>query len=125
MDKVATSTEKITVVRIKHLPAQLPPPSSLSSPLFSSRDYPQTYCTAFASPPYTGSPLRRLPLDLIVLARVQHDLVRMARCHARVTLGPVVRDRVGEDGAGAVEARGGDGAGGRVEGYSRYSAIST
>ncbi len=55
---------------------------------------------------------------------MQHDLVRMTRRHARMALGPIVGDCVGEDGAGAVEARCGDGAGSWIEGYSRYSAVS-
>lgn len=42
----------------------------------------------------------------------------MAGCHAGVALGPVVRDRVGEDGAAAIEARRGDGAGRRLEGWA-------
>lgn len=41
---------------------------------------------------------------------MQHDLVRRLRRIERVAFTPVVADGVGEDGAVAVEARGGDGA---------------
>lgn len=47
---------------------------------------------------------------------MQHNLVRMAAGHARMALGPVVGDGVGEDGAGAVEGGCGDWAGAGVEG---------
>ena len=36
---------------------------------------------------------------------MEHDLVRMVRCHTAVTLAPVVADRVRKDRAGTVERR--------------------
>ena len=50
---------------------------------------------------------------------MQHDLVGMSRRHSGVALGPVVGYGVRENCAGAVEACGDNGAGGRVEGYER------
>ena len=63
-----------------------------------------------------GLPLLRLALDLVVLARVEHELVGVAGRHARVALGPVVRDGVCEDRPGAVERRAGHRARGGLEG---------
>lgn len=61
------------------------------------------------------SPLLRLPLDLVVFARVEHELVGVPGRHARVALGPVVRDGVREYRARAVERRARHGAGGGLE----------
>lgn len=49
-------------------------------------------------------PLRSLPLNLIVLTRMKHNLVRVSRSHPRMALRPIVRDGIREDGAGTVEA---------------------
>ena len=66
-----------------------------------------------------GLPLLRLALDLVVLARVEHELVGVAGRHARVALGPVVRDGVREDRPGAVERRAGHRARGGLEGCKK------
>lgn len=62
-------------------------------------------------------PLLLLALDFVVLACVQHDLVRVAGGHARMALGPVVRDGIREDRARAVERRARDGTGHRLESW--------
>ena len=64
-----------------------------------------------------GLPLRWPLLDFLVLASVQHDLVRMSGGHARVSFGPVVRNCVSEDVAGSVESSRSDRTGRRVESY--------
>ena len=68
-------------------------------------------------------PLRRLPLHLVVLARVEHDLVRMSGCHARMALGPVVGDCIGKDGASPVKARSRDRSRSGIESYRRRHVI--
>lgn len=64
----------------------------------------------------TPSPLLWLPLDLIVLARVKHELVGVPGRHAGVALRPVVRNSIREDRARAVERRARHWARGGLEG---------
>lgn len=47
-------------------------------------------------------------LSLVLLDRMQHDLVRQVRRVGRVALAPVVRDGVGKDGASAIKGGGRD-----------------
>lgn len=68
-------------------------------------------------------PLRRLPLNLVVLACVKHDLVRMSGCHARMALGPVVGYCVGKDSTIPVEARSRDRSRSGIESYRRRHII--
>lgn len=64
-----------------------------------------------------NSPLRWPLLDFLILASMQHDLVRMSGSHARVAFRPVVRYGIGEDVAASVETSCSDWAGRWVEGY--------
>jgi hypothetical protein len=48
------------------------------------------------------------PLDLIVLASVQHEFVGVSWRHAAVTFGPVIRDGVCKDRAISIERSGTD-----------------
>ena len=63
-----------------------------------------------------NSPLRWPLLDFLVLACMQHDLVRMSGGHTRVSLRPVVRNGISEDIASSVECSRSDGTGGWIEG---------
>jgi hypothetical protein len=62
-------------------------------------------------------------LDLVVLARVQHQLVWVVRHHARVPLVPVVRHRVREYRACSVERRRRDRPGLRVKGCDESERV--
>ena len=71
-----------------------------------------------------SSPLRGPLLHFLVFDGVKHNFVHMAGRHARVALGPVVRDSVGENRAGAVEGRAGHGARGSFERWSMKATLT-
>lgn len=57
---------------------------------------------------YDTLSLRRPLLDLLLLARMQHQFIRVPLRHTRVSFGPVIRYGIRQDRTGAIESRGRD-----------------